>query len=95
MFILLFNLAFNPKILYHIYISTRPQAVELCEQVIEMCGTESINPSTTRLDMKVVQQSLEDTLCGVSRDVAAVEVKTRKRRKNLKHCPGQNQAGDT
>ena len=45
--------------------------------------------------MKVVQQTLEDTLCGESRDVAAVEVKTRKRSKNLKHCPGQNQAGDT
>ena len=75
--------------------STETQSVEFCEQVIEMCGTESINPSTSRLDMKVVQQSLVDTFCGESRDVAAVEVKTRKRSKNLKHCPGQNQAGDT
>ena len=62
--------------------------------MIEMCGTESINPSTSRLDMKVVQQSLEDTLCGESRDVAAVEVNTKKQSKNLKHGPGQNQAGD-
>ena len=74
--------------------STGTQAVEFCEQVIEMCGTESINPSTSRLDMKVVQQSLEDTLCGESRDVAAVEVNTKKQSKNLKHGPGQNQAGD-
>ena len=73
------------------YISTGSQAVKLCDQVIEMCRTESTSPS--RLDMKKVQQILEDVLCEVSQNVGTIEV-IRKPRRKLKHWSGQNEAGD-
>ena len=50
----------------------RLQTVDLCEQVIEMCGNEPF-----RLEMKEVHQSLEDASCGVLKDVTAIEVRGR------------------